>query len=140
MSDASRGAGSAHIERLSASSCRFREFVTMMLADGETVTGSREYVLEEIAERLIFRFDDGQNAGDVFQTFAFGRMPSTSTHLCGADVYESTLTWCGDDAFELVHVVNGPKKDYQMHSRYLRAGGDSSVLRRGSWRPSSLPR
>ena len=112
----------------------------MMLTNGETVSGSRDYVLEEIAQRLIFRFDDGQDAGEVFQTFASAKLSSTSTHLCGADVYESTLTWCGDDAFELVHVVKGPKKAYEMHSRYLRAGADSGTLRRGPWQPSSLPR
>ncbi len=122
VSDASRGAGSAHIERLSEFRCRLHEFVTMMLMNGETVSGSRDYLLQEVGEHLIFRFNDGENAGEVFQTFASGKLCSSSTHLCGRDVYESTLTWCGDDVFELVHVVNGPKKDYEMRSRYLRAG------------------
>jgi hypothetical protein len=62
------------------------------------------------------RFDDGR----PFHPLDLSTGVCPAVHPCGEDHYEGEYRVLGDDAFEVVWRVRGPRKDQRILSRYRR--------------------
>jgi len=66
-------------------------------------------------------FADGATNGDLFLSFAFTQASLlTCHHLCIKDHYDATFEFLSENVFELSFTVDGPKKDYSIHTRFTR--------------------
>jgi hypothetical protein len=69
----------------------------------------------------VFRHD-----GTLFHELDLTGGTAEAVHHCGADIYQGTFRVLGPDEWVVEWVVSGPRKDYQMVTRYYRisAGGE----------------
>lgn len=98
----------------------YHEQAAMLWPDGQTTAGERRYRIEAAGTKLRLYYADGLNDGELFQSFDLAQPRGWSQHLCGADCYRSRWHRIGPDSFSLIHLVDGPRKEYRMHSLYRR--------------------
>jgi len=89
----------------------YEERGTLHLEGQREMQAERRYFWDR---SLDVYFDDGR---------FFHRVPAsggTAHHWCDPDQYDVTYDFSGWPAFEAVWCVKGPRKDYEMISRYTR--------------------
>lgn len=84
--------------------------------------------MEGARARYVFRFAKDkvemlypESPPRLFQRFCLEPnqgCAADSTHLCGADLYQSRLLITDPDQFQLIHSVKGPQKDYSIIATY----------------------
>lgn len=112
-----------------AADCGFYRYVEtgdLFVADGGApVAFSRSYLYGAWEQGLDIRFDDGERR--PFHRVALvvsgaGELGGEGYHLCPPDTYRSRYRFVMPLAFEIVHAVEGPRKNYVISSRYDRTG------------------
>jgi hypothetical protein len=109
----------------------YQEKGDMILADGSRFEATRRYVYDWIGNwiqgRIVVRFDDGPNRGNVFLKLdlrsaddAAEPIEARDSHLCGEDVYDATYRFVDAGRFEFTCRVHGPRKDYVLRTVYSR--------------------
>jgi hypothetical protein len=118
----------------------YEEHGDMILADGNRFEATRRYVYDWIGDgihgRIVVRFDDGPNRGNVFLSLdlqsaddAARPIEARDCHLCGKDVYDAVYRFVDANRFEFTCRVRGPRKDYVLRTAYNRmSAGDGAAL------------
>lgn len=97
---------------------------TVMLPSfGEQKTNAfREYEYRMTDAGFDIFFSDGATKGQLFLSFVFAQASRlTSHHLCIQDHYDAEFVFLSGDEFELSFTVVGPKKDYSIRTRFIKA-------------------
>ena len=99
---------------------RYEENGTLAKPGGADIQASRRYVYRYEASRIVVYFDE--RPARIFEVLAPKRAPNgtweaRAEHLCPPDHYASRYVF-GPDTIVIVHVVRGPRKDYEMVSNY----------------------
>lgn len=104
--------GRAEIAPLPSGGAAYAEAGTLILPGGSRVRAERRYHWDDA---LGIWFDDGR---------FFHRIPcggGLARHFCAPDTYAATYRFDDWPAWQVTWTVRGPKKDYEMCSRYCRA-------------------
>lgn len=109
----------------------YRERGILTLADGGEFSANRQYRYRLIEERIVVEFADGPDIGKQFLSLRFSPTDSvleaSDVHICGDDTYRATYRILGPAAFEVLIMVQGPAKAYELVSRYCRPPCDATI-------------
>ena len=104
----------------------YRESGILTLADGSEFSAYRQYCYRLSEDIVVVEFADGPHIGTQFLSLSFARTESglkaSDVHACGDDTDHATCRMLGPAAFEVVIMVQGPAKAYELVSRYSRSG------------------
>jgi len=112
--------GTATLEPLTPDRLAYREEGVLKLPHAAPITAHRAYLYERRPDGFAILFSE--TPPRLFQEFtlavrADGALAGSSRHPCAADFYETTCV-VREDAFWLIHRVNGPRKGYVSTTRY----------------------
>ncbi|QBF32711.1 hypothetical protein CFI11_16030 [Thalassococcus sp. S3] len=93
------------------------EHVTMHLPDQAPITGYRRYLWRAEEAGISVFFDDAR----AFHRIALGAAESVDRHLCDPDIYDVHYAFEDWPSWRAIWTVQGPRKDYIMETRYIRA-------------------
>lgn len=103
-----------------------RESGILTLADGSEFSAYRQYCYRLSEDIVVVEFADGPHIGTQFLSLSFSRtdtgLEASGVYACGDDTYHATYRILGPAAFEVVIMVQGPAKAYELVSRYSRSG------------------
>ena len=95
-----------------------------LLADQRVLTFSRRFDHEIAADLMHVRFADGVQAGQAYQSYRYDPAQQAllplATHLCVLDHYDARYAMLGADRFDLHTRIEGPHKDYLLHTQFSR--------------------
>lgn len=119
--------GRARILPTGEGHARYDESARVLLADGETLTGSQSYRYRRLpppANGFDVLFADDE---ELFERLDFhlspdGSLRADAEHHCAPDHYVSRFTLDREDCLFVEHQVKGPHKDYVVRTTYRRAG------------------
>ena len=104
----------------------YRESGILSLADGRVFSACRQYRYRLSEDSVVVEFADGPHVGTQFLSLSFSRtdtgLEASGVYACGDDTYHATYRILGPAAFEVVIMVQGPAKAYELVSRYSRSG------------------
>ena len=104
----------------------YRESGILSLADGRVFSACRQYRYRLSEDSVVVEFADGPHIGTQFLSVSFSRtdtgLEASGVYACGDDTYHATYRILGPAAFEVVIMVQGPAKAYELVSRYSRSG------------------
>lgn len=112
--------GQVTVTRLDSRTVLWHERVKTPLLDGEIIKGEQRYCLKINAGTIQVFLETGDSKGKLFQTFDLRSPAAAQVHLCGADMYTSSIERLESRKIEIVHRVKGPRKDYLMRTLYVR--------------------
>ncbi|MCU1321419.1 MAG: hypothetical protein JWM43_1068 [Acidobacteriaceae bacterium] len=100
----------------------YRESGELTLQDGTTLRSEQRYLYEPIEGGFAVRLHGSE---ELFETVlpvadAGGNWVGSAEHLCKADSYASEYVFRPDGTFQIRHAVQGPRKDYLVHTSYVR--------------------
>jgi hypothetical protein len=114
--------GMASFAELGAGRLDYREQGQLRLPDGQCVDAERRYVFEEQADGFSVWF--AETPPRLFHHIVLSReglsLVGDATHLCGDDRYDSRYEFHADGTFAIRHAVCGPRKRYDITTRYRR--------------------
>jgi hypothetical protein len=117
--------GDAAFAPAGESALAYQESGILRLRDGRELSASRQYRYCAVGKRVAVQFADGPNTGNMFLNLEFSRknwgFEATGTHFCGDDAYQAYYRILDAGSFETVIRVVGPRKAYELTSRYSRA-------------------
>ena len=100
----------------------YKEAVMLPRLGEQKANAFREYEYRMTDAGFDIFFSDGATKSQLFLSFAFVQASIlTSHHLCIQDHYDAEFVFLSDDEFELSFTVVGPKKDYSIQTRFIRA-------------------
>ena len=114
--------GTASFSKIDDVTLLYEEIGTLSLEAGEVLDDvSKRYLYKLEEDALAVYFDDGPNKGNLFHCLNFNDEGIAQVeHFCDPDQYNSTYTIASDKEFMIEHIVNGPRKDYKIFSKYKR--------------------
>jgi hypothetical protein len=119
--------GRARIAPTGEGRARYDETARVLLADGNTLTGSQSYRYRRLpapANGFDVLFAE---TGELFERLDFrstpeGSLRADAEHLCPPDRYLSNFILDPEDRLSVEHTVTGPKKNYVVRTEYRRVG------------------
>ena len=91
------------------------------------VSFSRRFSYEIADDILDVAFADGMQAGQAYQRYRYdpdqGALLPLAAHVCLLDRYDACYQLHGDDRFDLKTRIEGPHKDYVLHTQFARLAG-----------------
>ena len=118
--------GDAVFARFGEGALAYRESGILTLADGRVFSACRQYRYRLSEDSVVVEFADGPHIGTQFLSVSFSRtdtgLEASGVYACGDDTYHATYRILGPAAFEVVIMVQGPAKAYELVSRYSRSG------------------
>jgi len=118
--------GDAVFARFGEGALAYRESGILTLADGRVFSTCRQYRYRLSEDSVVVEFADGPHIGTQFLSLSFSRtdtgLEASGVYACGDDTYHATYRILGPAAFEVVIMVQGPAKAYELVSRYSRSG------------------
>ena len=116
--------GDADFASTGESALTYRESGILRLRDGRELSASRQYRYCAVGHRVDVQFAEGPNTGKLFLNLEFSRKSwgyeATDTHVCGDDAYHAFYRILDAGSFETVIRVIGPRKAYDLRSRYSK--------------------
>ncbi|MBP7241379.1 DUF6314 family protein [Amaricoccus sp.] len=98
---------------------RYREEGELTLGDGPGITATRDYLWRAGADGAIeVLFADGR----LFHSFHPADPAPTAEHECPPDLYRARYDFAAWPCWQVEWRVSGPRKDYDMVSRFRPAG------------------
>lgn len=98
-----------------------------LAADQRVVAFSRRFDYEVAGDVVHVVFADGMQAGQAYQSYRYDAATQAllpvDTHLCILDRYDGSYHLIDDEQFELRTRIDGPHKDYLLHTRFTRQPG-----------------
>ena len=92
----------------------YREHITLTLANGTTVDGTRTYLWRDGAGGIEISFEDGR----PFHVIGFDT--AHVQHGCPPDQYDGHYDFTAFPVWTTLWRVKGPRKDYEMTTRYSK--------------------
>jgi hypothetical protein len=109
----------------------YRESGILTLADGREFSAYRQYRYCLSHDRIVVEFADGPDIGKQFLSLSFSRtdrgLEASDVHTCGDDTYHATYKIPGPASFEVIIMVRGPAKAYELVSRYSRVSVNGPI-------------
>ncbi len=94
----------------------YDETVTMRIPGQPEMTGTRRYLWKDAGDRIAVHFDDGR----FFHALWLGQAGPTDHHDCPPDSYDAEYDFLGWPAWAVRWTVHGPRKSYEMETKYTR--------------------
>ncbi|MFJ9449407.1 MULTISPECIES: DUF6314 family protein [unclassified Herbaspirillum] len=98
-----------------------------LTADRRVVAFSRRFDYEIAGDLVHVAFADGMQAGQAYQSYRYDAVKQAllpvEAHLCILDRYDGSYQLIDTDQFELRTRIDGPQKDYLVHTHFTRAPG-----------------
>jgi len=114
--DGTSWTGKAQIEQLQEDKLLYEEAVE----SGESVSGFQRHVIRWQGGKVLF-FEAARPSDSPFLTLnGASEGKYAGQGICGQDHYRATYTLENADSWQVSYTVNGPKKDYQLHTVYKR--------------------
>lgn len=102
----------------------YRESGILSLADGRVFSACRQYRYRLSEDSVVVEFADGPHIGTQFLSLSFSRtdtgLEASGVYACGDDTYHATYRILGPAAFEVVIMVQGPAKAYELVHRSVK--------------------
>lgn len=96
-------------------------------ADQRVVAFSRRFDYEVAGDMVHVAFADGMQAGQAYQSYRYDAaehaLLPVETHLCILDRYDGSYRLIDADHFELRTRIDGPHKNYLVHTHFTREPG-----------------
>jgi hypothetical protein len=96
-------------------------------ADQRVVAFSRRFDYEIAGDIVHVVFADGMQIGQAYQSYRYDAAEQAllpvETHLCILDRYDGSYRLIDADRFELHTRIEGPHKDYLVHTLFTRQPG-----------------
>jgi len=96
-----------------------------LTADQRVVAFSRRFDYEIAGDLVHVAFADGMQVGQAYQSYRYDAAEQSllpvETHLCILDRYDGSYQLIDADRFELRTRIDGPHKDYLVHTHFTRA-------------------
>lgn len=120
--------GQAEFKVASESRLRYLEAGQLrLIADQRLLSFSRRFDYEMAGELMHVAFADGMQAGQAYQSYRYDPVQQMlvplETHLCVRDRYDGRYVLVDADRFDLHTRIEGPHKDYLLHTRFTRTPG-----------------
>jgi hypothetical protein len=101
----------------------YAEAALVTLTSGERLHGERRYLYRKMNDGFSVFFHD---TAALFHDLRFapdgdGCLRAHATHACKADFYRSTYELWDHGSMHVQHIVQGPRKDFQIDTVYRRA-------------------
>ncbi|WP_034297415.1 DUF6314 family protein [Herbaspirillum sp. RV1423] len=111
-----------------SSSLHYKESGQLRLsADQRVVAFSRRFHYDIAGNMVRVAFADGIQAGQAYQSYRYDptqrALLPMQTHLCIMDRYDGSYRLIDADHFDLYTRIEGPHKDYLLHTRFTRCAG-----------------
>jgi hypothetical protein len=114
--------GVALFTDLGAGRLDYREHGQLRLPDGQVIDAERHYIFTDDADGFSVWF--AETPPRLFHRVVLSHVgPSLigeATHICGDDRYDSRYEFHADGTFAIRHAVRGPRKHYDITTRYRR--------------------
>jgi len=98
-----------------------------LIADQRLLSFSRRFDYEIVGDLVHVAFADGMQAGQAYQSYrhdpARQALVPLETHLCLRDRYDGRYVLISADCFDLHTRIEGPHKDYLLHTQFIRMPG-----------------
>jgi Family of unknown function (DUF6314) len=112
--------GRAVFRAQGADELRYEENGILAKQGNADIQASRRYIYRYEADRIVIYFDE--QPARIFEILdlkraANGTWEAEAEHACDPDHYASRYAF-GAETIVIVHVVRGPRKDYEMVSNY----------------------
>lgn len=95
-----------------------------LVADQRVLSFSRRFDYRIDGADLHVAFADGMQAGQAYQSYRYDAAQAAllplETHLCLLDRYDGRYVLIDADHFDLHTRIDGPHKDYLLHTRFSR--------------------
>ncbi|REG82434.1 DUF6314 family protein [Marinomonas pollencensis] len=102
----------------------FQEAMVLPGSEAHKPNAFRRYTYRMTEAGFDIYFSDGATDGALFLSFAFTQASLlTSHHLCIKDHYNAKFEFLSEQEFVLSFTVEGPKKDYSIHTRFIKQLG-----------------
>lgn len=123
--------GQARIVREAEDRARYEEIAQVSLLDGTTLRGTQCYLYRRRPDSPSILEVFFCESGELFERLEFqldekGRLTAEAHFLCAADEYISEYTLEACQRLHVSHTVRGPRKNYQVETRYERLTASSS--------------
>ncbi len=96
----------------------FKESIITNLKE-EFLSGLQIFKVLDSKEHIIFYFNKGIDKNKIYQKFSKKNLKS-SLYFCGKDLYISSLNILSNNCFTIHTKIKGPKKNYNILSKYFR--------------------
>jgi hypothetical protein len=107
----------------------YHEYGELQLPDGQRLVGERRYVFTKHDGGFAVHF--AETPLRLFHCVELSRVgPSLvgeATHRCGDDRYDGCYEFGADETFVIRHAVHGPRKRYDITTRYERRAVDMAL-------------
>ncbi len=110
-----RAAGQASLN-WDAKSLIYDETVRMRIPGQPEMTGTRRYLWKDGGDRIAIHFVNG----GYFHTLNLGQSTPKDHHDCPPDSYDAEYDFLGWPAWSVRWIVHGPRKSYEMETKYTR--------------------
>jgi hypothetical protein len=98
-----------------------------LTADQRVVAFSRRFDYTVAGDLVHVAFADGMQTGQAYQSYRYDPVEQAllpvETHLCILDRYDGNYRLIDPDHFELRTRIDGPHKDYLVHTHFSRQAG-----------------
>ena len=95
----------------------YDEAGTLDPGTGTAFEATRRYLWTEAPSGILIQFEDGRD----FHGIILGGAAAQARHDCAPDLYLVTYDFAGWPNWSSVWTVSGPRKNYVMTTRYVRA-------------------
>tara|TARA_B110000483_G_scaffold218197_1_gene271295 strand:- start:124 stop:567 length:444 start_codon:yes stop_codon:yes gene_type:complete len=102
--------------RCEVSDAWYQENGQMVLPDGQALSSTRRYRWDATLEGVDVHFDDGR----FFHRIDLAHTATQDRHFCDPDDYAVSYVFTEWPIWTSLWKVKGPRKDYEMHSRYQK--------------------
>lgn len=94
----------------------YDETVTLHIPGQPEMTGTRRYLWRASGDRIAIHFDDDR----YFHTLQLGQGRPEDHHDCPPDSYDALYDFTGWPRWTVRWTVSGPRKSYEMETKYTR--------------------
>lgn len=94
----------------------YDETVTLRIPDQPEMTGTRRYLWREAGDQIAVHFDDDR----YFHALKLGQDRAEDHHDCPPDSYDALYDFSGWPHWKVRWSVSGPRKSYEMETKYTR--------------------
>lgn len=120
--------GCAEFHSGEANCLQYKESGQLRLeADQRVVSFTRRFDYRIEGDVVHVAFADGVQAGQAYQSYRYDPVQKAllpiETHLCILDRYDGRYVLIDADRFDLHTRIEGPHKDYLLHTQFKRAIG-----------------
>ncbi len=111
----------------------YKEKGTYHQMNGQEIVASQQYIYRLSNNQISAYFVDREtgtnvkNTNRLFHILQFEEKQkiekssvAKASHLCAADTYKTRYEFISEDEFNIIHIVKGPKKDYNSSTFFRR--------------------